>query len=284
MEIKIDESIERIVEIALAEDIGRGDVTTMATVPADSFSKALIVARENLSLCGLSVAEAVFKKVDETIKLTPLKHDGEQVLANSSIAVVEGRTMGLLTAERVALNFLQRLSGVATATGKFVEAVKGTKAKILDTRKTTPGLRKLEKYAVCCGGGVNHRIGLYDQILIKDNHLAALKNELPNPIAAAVKRSRERFPSLIVEVEADTLEQVAQAVEANADIILLDNMGVEQIREAVRIVNGRCKLEVSGGVNLSTVRAFAETGVDYISVGSITHSARAVDIALDFVE
>lgn len=284
MELKIDEQIEQIVEIALAEDVGRGDVTTIATVPEDSFSKAAIVARENLILCGLPVAEIVFKKIDESVNVSPVKRDGDKVEANSTIAYVTGKTRGILTGERVALNFLQRLSGVATATSKFVEAIKGTNAKILDTRKTTPGLRKLEKYAVRCGGGANHRMGLYDQILIKDNHLAALKNESPNPIFAAVKRARERFPSLIVEVEADTLDQVRQAVEANADIILLDNMTIEQIHEAVKIVNSRCKLEVSGGVNLNTVRAFAETGVDFISVGSITHSARAVDIALDFVD
>lgn len=284
MELKVDELVERIVEMALAEDVGRGDVTTIATVPEELQSKAAIVAREELVLCGLAVAELVFKKIDETIQLTTVRKDGDRVPPNSTIAYVEGKTRGILTGERVALNFLQRLSGVATATGKFVELVKGTNAKILDTRKTTPGLRKLEKYAVVCGGGSNHRMGLYDQILIKDNHLAALKNELPNPIAAAVKRARERFPLLVVEVEADTLEQVSQAVEAKADIILLDNMTVEQIREAVKIVNGRCKLEVSGGVNLNTVRQFAETGIDFISVGSITHSARAVDIALDFIE
>lgn len=284
MEFKIDQTVERIVEIALAEDVGRGDVTTIATVPEDSFSKAAIVAREDLVLCGLPVAEMVFRKVDESVQVTPVKTDGDKIPANSVIAYVEGKTRGILTGERVALNFLQRLSGVATATSKFVDAIKGTKAKILDTRKTTPGLRKLEKYAVRCGGGSNHRMGLYDQILIKDNHLAALKDELPNPIHAAVKRARERFPSLIVEVETDTLEQVKQAVEANADIILLDNMTTDQIREAVKIVGNRCKLEVSGGVNLNTVRAFAETGVDFISVGSITHSARAVDIALDFLD
>jgi nicotinate-nucleotide pyrophosphorylase (carboxylating) len=182
----------------------------------------------------------------------------------------------------VALNFVQRLSGVATATAQFVDLVKGTKAKILDTRKTTPGWRRFEKYAVACGGGKNHRIGLFDLVLIKDNHLVALRNEAPNAIAAAVARARTKFPALKVEVEADNLEQVAQAVAAGADIILLDNMSNAQLRQAVKIVRGRAQTEASGGVNLKTVRAIARTGVDFISVGAITHSARAVDIGLDF--
>jgi nicotinate-nucleotide pyrophosphorylase (carboxylating) len=188
----------------------------------------------------------------------------------------------LLTAERVALNFVQRLSGVATLTAQFVEAIRGTGAAILDTRKTTPGWRELEKYAVRCGGGQNHRFGLWDMVLIKDNHLAALRDAQPNAIAAAVQRAREKFPALKVEVEADTLEQVRQAFNAGADIILLDNMSLEELRESVRVVGGRAKTEASGGVNLHTVRGIAETGVDYISVGAITHSARAVDIGLDF--
>ena len=197
---------------------------------------------------------------------------------------IEGNARAILSAERVALNFAQRLSGVATLTAQFVEAVKGTSAKILDTRKTTPGLRHLEKYAVTCGGGHNHRIGLYDQVLIKDNHLAALRNEKPNAIAAAVQRARAAYPQLKVEVEADTLEQVEQAAAAGADIILLDNMKLDQMRVAVKKVAGWSLTEASGGVNLVTVRAIAETGVDFISIGSLTHSARAVDIALDFDE
>ncbi|HWF18377.1 MAG TPA: carboxylating nicotinate-nucleotide diphosphorylase, partial [Verrucomicrobiae bacterium] len=189
-----------------------------------------------------------------------------------------------LSAERVALNFVQRLSGVATLTAQFVAAIEGTGAKILDTRKTTPGWRRFEKYAVTCGGGHNHRIGLYDMVLIKDNHLAALRDEKPNAIAVAVQRARAQFPKLKIEVEADTLEQVRQAVSAGADFILLDNMTLAQLREAVKIVQGRAKTEASGGVNLTTVRAIAETGVDFISAGALTHSARAVDIALDFEE
>jgi nicotinate-nucleotide pyrophosphorylase (carboxylating) len=182
----------------------------------------------------------------------------------------------------VALNFTQRLSGVATLTAQFVDAGRGTSARILDTRKTTPGWRHLEKYAVACGGGTNHRFGLWDMVLIKDNHLAALRDAKPNAIAAAVRLARERSPGLKIEVEADTLEQVSQAVEAGADIVLLDNMSLDQLRAAVKLVGGRAKTEASGGVNLNTVRAIAETGVDFISVGAITHSARAVDIGLDF--
>jgi nicotinate-nucleotide pyrophosphorylase (carboxylating) len=182
----------------------------------------------------------------------------------------------------VALNFVQRLSGVATLTAQFADAVKGTRAQILDTRKTTPGWRRFEKYAVACGGGRNHRNGLFDMVLIKDNHLAALRDAKPNAIAAAVQRARRKFPKLKVEVEADTLEQVAQAVEAGADIILLDNMTPAQMRKAVKLAGGRAKTEASGGVSLKTVRVIAQTGVDFISVGALTHSAPAVDIGLDF--
>jgi nicotinate-nucleotide pyrophosphorylase (carboxylating) len=195
---------------------------------------------------------------------------------------ISGPARAILSAERVALNFVQRLSGVATLTAQFVDAVKGTNAQILDTRKTTPGWRRFEKYAVACGGGKNHRLGLFDMILIKDNHLAALWNEKPNAIAAAVARARNKFPKLTVEVEADTLKQVAQAVVAGADIILLDNMTTAQLRQAVRLARDRAKTEASGGVNLKTVRAIARTGVDFISVGALTHSARAMDIGLDF--
>ena len=188
----------------------------------------------------------------------------------------------LLSAERVALNFVQRLCGVATLTAQFVDAVKGTRAQILDTRKTTPGWRHFEKYAVACGGGGNHRLGLYDMVLIKDNHLAALRDAKPNPIAAGVRRARKKYPRLQVEVEADTLKQVEQAAAARADVILLDNMSPAQLRQAVKLVAGRGKTEASGGVNLKTVRAIAQSGVDFISVGALTHSARAVDIGLDF--
>jgi nicotinate-nucleotide pyrophosphorylase (carboxylating) len=216
------------------------------------------------------------------IKIQKLARDGQKISAGKTLLKISGPARAVLSAERVALNFVQRLSGVATLTAQFVEAVRGTKAKILDTRKTTPGWRRFEKYAVACGGGKNHRIGLFDMILIKDNHLAALRNAKPNAIAAAVARAREKFPKLKIEVEADTLKQVRQAVGAGAEMILLDNMTTAQLRRAVKITKGRAKTEASGGVDLKNVRLIAKTGVDFISVGALTHSARAVDIGLDF--
>lgn len=225
-----------------------------------------------------------FLEVDSRLSVRRSAKDGERTDKGDCILEIEGSARSILTAERVALNFIQRLSGVATATARFVDAVADTGATILDTRKTTPGWRMLEKYAVTCGGGTNHRMGLFDMIMIKDNHLAALHEAKPNAIAAAVNRSREKFPELRVEVEADDLEQVAQAADAGADVILLDNMSCEELREAVRIVGGRSKTEASGGVTLETVRGIAETGVNFVSVGAITHSVRAVDIGLDFAD
>lgn len=276
------DEIRRHVQVALAEDIGSGDVTTLATVPENATARAAMVAREPLVLSGLALAEAAFKELSPSIQFERLAADGQTLVHGAVLARVQGPASAILTAERVALNFTQRLAGVATLTAQFVAAVQETGVQILDTRKTTPGWRRLEKYAVTCGGGRNHRVGLFDLVLIKDNHLAALRDEPPNAIAAAMRRAREKFPKLQVEVEADTLAQVEQAVAAGADIILLDNMTTDQLRAAVKLVGGRAKTEASGGVNLSTVRAIAETGVDFISVGAITHSARAVDIALDF--
>lgn len=271
-----------IVRQALREDIGAGDATTLATVPEEAMASAVMVAREPLVVCGLPVAEAVFKEVSAAVAVERQMEDGQRAKRGQTLLRLRGPARALLTAERVALNFAQRLSGVATLTARFVGAVAGTRARILDTRKTTPGWRQLEKYAVTQGGGVNHRFGLFDRILIKDNHLAALRLEPPNAIEAAVRRARARYPQLEVEVEADTLEQVEQALLAGADTILLDNMTVEALRAAVWLVNGRAKTEASGGVSIATVRSIAETGVDFISVGALTHSARASDIALDF--
>ena len=271
-----------MVRRALAEDIGTGDVTTLATVPPDAEASALMVAREPLVVCGLPVAEAVFKEVSAKIEIERQTEDGRRAREGETLLRLNGPAGAILTAERVALNFVQRLSGVATMTARFVEAVAGTRARILDTRKTTPGLRALEKYAVACGGGTNHRAGLFDRVLIKDNHLAALRDQTPNAIEAAVRRARESHPALTVEVEADTLEQVEQAVAAKADVILLDNMPNEDVRSAVWLVNGRALIEASGGVTLAAAREIAATGVDFISVGALTHSARAVDIGLDF--
>lgn len=274
--------VTNLVRAALKEDLGTGDATTLATVPRSHASFAEMRAREPLVVAGLDFAKAAFRQRSVAVKLKAGAKDGDRVEAGQTLLTISGSSQALLSAERVALNFVQQLSGVASLTRKFVDEVEGTRAKILDTRKTTPGLRLAQKYAVTCGGGVNHRIGLWDSVLIKDNHLVAVRDAKPNAIAAAVARARKKFPKLKVEVEADTLEQVAQAVAAGADIILLDNMSNESLREAVKIVGRKAKTEASGGVNLQTVRGIAETGVDFISVGALTHSARAVDIGLDF--
>ena len=276
------DEITRAVSAALAEDIGPGDATTLATVPETAAATARLVARQELIVAGIDFAEAAFRHLSPAVQFIAFCPDGRRVAAGMDIARVHGPARALLTAERVALNFVQRLSGVATLTARFVDAIQGTGACILDTRKTTPGWRRFEKYAVACGGGKNHRVGLFDQILIKDNHLAALRGEKPNAIATAVGRARAAYPSLPVEVEADTLEQVEQAVAAGADFILLDNMPVPVLRQAVQKIAGRAKAEASGGVTLATVRTIAETGVDFVSVGALTHSAPAADVALDF--
>ena len=282
METLRKEEIRCAVEAALAEDIGPGDATTLATVPPENQAQAVMAAREPMVAAGLEFAREAFQQVSPGVEFIAGCNDGDKLEKGAALLEIKGSARGILTAERVALNFAQRLSGVATLTARFVEAIAGTRAKILDTRKTTPGWRRFEKYAVARGGGQNHRFGLFDLILIKDNHLAALRDEKPNAIASAVARARKLYPKLGVEVEADTLAQVEQAVEAGADIILLDNMTLDDLRAAVRLNKGRAKLEASGGVNLETVRGIAETGVDFISVGALTHSARAVDIGLDF--
>ena len=270
--------VRRAVEIALEEDVRTGDVTTDSTIPADLQAEGHFVAKQDMTLAGVELLSLLFNNVT-------LKHaSGDRLKSGDEIAVVRGPARLLLTRERVALNFLQRLSGVGTLAAKYVAAVEGTGTQILDTRKTTPGWRRFEKYAVTCGGGRNHRIGLFDMVLIKDNHLAALRDAQPNAIVAAVRRAREKFPQLKIEVEADTLEQAEQAAVAGADIILLDNMNPVQLRLAVQKVKGRAKTEASGGVNLAGVQTIAKTGVDFISIGALTHSARAVDVGLDFEE
>lgn len=274
--------IRHAVRVALAEDVGAGDVTTLATVPASAQSVALMNAREPLVVAGLQFAELAFRQLSRAVRVQKITRDGARVKAGQTLLKISGPSRALLSAERVALNYIQRLSGVATATAEFADAIRGSRAQILDTRKTTPGWRRFEKYAVACGGGKNHRIGLFDMVLIKDNHLVALHGQAPNPIAAAVARARKKYPRLKIEVEADRLDQVAQAADAGADIILLDNMSPAQMRRAVQLVGCRALTEASGGVSLATVRAIAATGVDFISIGAITHSARAVDIGLDF--
>ena len=267
-----------LIKAALAEDIGSGDATTLALVSENSCASAVMVARDPLVMAGVDLALAAFQEVDERVEFGIEVLDGQNGNFFQPLLRLHGPTRALLTAERTALNFVQRLAGVATLTAQFVEQVAGTQAQILDTRKTTPGWRTLEKYAVACGGGTNHRVGLYDQVMIKDNHLALLGDN----ITRAVSLAREASPELKIEVEADTVEQARVAVEAGADIVLLDNMSCDQIREAIKLIDGRSKTEASGGVTLETVRQIAETGVDFISVGALTHSAPSVDIALDF--
>jgi nicotinate-nucleotide pyrophosphorylase (carboxylating) len=276
------EEIRRAVEQALAEDIGDGDATTLALVPKNATATAVMRAREPLVVAGLAFAEAAFRQQSSTAQIELPVQDGKRLKVGDTLLKISGSARAILTAERVALNFVQRLSGIATLTAQFVEAIQGTSAQILDTRKTTPGWRHLEKYAVTCGGGRNHRMGLHDMVLIKDNHLVALRDGKPNAIAAAVQRARAKYPQLKVEVEADTLDQVEQAAEAGADWVLLDNMNPVQLRLAVQKCKGRAQTEASGGVNLANVRAIADTGVNFISIGALTHSARAVDIGLDF--
>jgi nicotinate-nucleotide pyrophosphorylase (carboxylating) len=255
----------------LAEDVGAGDATTNAVIDEDAVCEALILLKEPGVVCGLGVAAAVFEELGATLE--PLAADGDQA-EPGPIARVSGPARAVLTGERLALNLLGRLCGIATLTRRYVDAVDGTGATILDTRKTTPGLRELEKQAVRCGGGTNHRFRLDDGVLIKDNHL-----RLAGSIAEAVARSRNT--GLSVEVECDTLAQVAEALDAGADRILLDNMTTDELREAVALTAGRAELEASGGVTLDTVRAIAETGVDFVSVGALTHSARALDVSLE---
>lgn len=276
--------VVELVRTALLEDVGSGDVTSLATIPEEALSRAWMVARESMVVSGLALAEEAFRQCDSSVSVQLKCRDGQRLERGEVLLEVEGSTRAVLAGERVALNFLQRLSGVATMTARYVQALNGTSTQLLDTRKTTPGWRVLEKYAVRCGGGRNHRHGLYDMVLVKDNHLAALSGEKPNAVTAAVRRARAAYPHLRVEIEADTLEQARQAVEAGADVVLLDNMSLEQLRSAVVEFKGRTQLEASGGVTLDTLHAIGETGVDFVSVGAITHSARAVDIGLDFAE
>ena len=274
-------SYDALIDLALAEDIGGGDVTTRATVASDRRARGTLLAKASGVVSGLDVAAAVFHRVDPSVAFTPLVDDGERVDARRPIATVEGAARSLLVGERTALNILQRLSGVATLTAAFVEAVVGTSARIVDTRKTTPGMRALEKAAVRHGGGHNHRFGLADGVLIKDNHLAAIGG--PNRVARAVRLARAAAPhTLRIEVEVTTLAELDEALGAGADVVLLDNMDMADLAEAVRRTAGRALLEASGGVTLDSVRAIAETGVDLISVGALTHSAPALDISLDF--
>ena len=272
--------IEPVVRAALAEDLGRaGDITSQACVDPEARLQVQFAVRQAGVIAGLDCARLAMAAMDPTLRFSAQRRDGDQVGAGEALARVEGNARAILAAERTALNLLGRLSGVATLTRAYVDAVAGTRVKIVDTRKTTPGLRMLEKYAVRCGGGVNHRFGLDDAILIKDNHVAAAGG-----VGRALERARASAGHLVqVEVEVDSLGQLDEALAGQADVIMLDNFSLDDLREAVRRTAGRVRLEASGGVNLQTVRAIAETGVDVISVGALTHSAAVLDIGLDTV-
>ncbi len=271
--------VEQAVAAALEEDLGRvGDITTDAIIPAESHGEATIVARKAGVIAGLDFAESAFKSLDPEARFTRVVVDGGKVEAGGTVAQVAGKTRALLTGERTALNFLGRLSGIATLTAAYVTAIEGTRAKIVETRKTTPGSRVLEKYAVRCGGGMNHRFGLYDAVLVKDNHIAAAGG-----LANALQKLRARVGHLVrIEVEVDTLDQLEEALHFPIDAVLLDNMDVETLKKAVDLVKGRVVTEASGGVTLENVGKVAKTGVDLISVGALTHSARSLDSSLEW--
>lgn len=270
--------VERIVRTALEEDIGLGDMTTEVTVAPGTVARAELVAKEDFVLAGIDVAAKVFAILDPEVAFEKLLEDGQKVQRGDVLAWIKGPAAKLLQGERVALNLLQRMSGIATMTATFVTEVEGTNATIVDTRKTVPGLRALDKYSVRMGGGRNHRIGLFDGVLIKENHVAAAGG-----IEVAITRARQKLPhTLKIEIETRDLDEVGQALEAGADIIMLDNMTLDEMLEATRLIDGRALVEASGGVNLETVRGIAETGVDIISVGALTHSVRGADISMLF--
>lgn len=271
-------SVDEVAYQAIHEDLGDGDLTA-SLMPEDMRSKASLITRENAVLCGTCWFDSVFRQLDENIKIQWHAKDGDDIFKNQKLCTLEGPVRALLTGERTAINFVQTLSGTATTTREYARILEGTTTKLLDTRKTIPGLREAQKYAVRCGGGHNHRIGLFDGILLKENHIAA-----SGSITKAVNAAKERYPEMPVEVEVETFDQLNEAIEASADIILLDNFSLNDMREAVAINNGHAKLEASGGFDMDALRETAETGVDYISVGSLTKHVRAVDLSMRFVE
>ena len=276
--MQIPASVERVIRLALEEDIGNGDITTTLLIPEDQQSKALLLAKGSFICAGMPFAVKVFQIFDPDARITTFYADGSRVKKGDIIAEISGSTRTLLTCERVALNILQRLSGIATLTGEFVKRVKGLPVKIVDTRKTTPALRFMEKYAVRVGGGSNHRAGLYDGILIKDNHI-----EAAGTIRAAVQAARNAHHLAKIEVEVENLNDLQEALKAGADVVMLDNMSVEDMKNAVKVAKGKAIVEASGMVTIDKVRGIAETGVDLISVGALTHSAPAADISMKIV-
>lgn len=276
-------AIHDIIVQALREDLGAGDLTSQTFIPHTARAIAHVVLREEGVIAGLPVLTAVFAEVDPALQVVAEATDGDRLPTGAVLARIEGAARSILSGERVALNFIQRLSGIATITAQYVAAIGDCPTRILDTRKTTPGLRLLEKYAVCVGGGVNHRFGLYDGVMLKDNHLAVLAAHGIDLVQALRQARTTLGPLVSIEVEVETVEQALLAADAGADVILLDNMSPAAMRVAVERVGGRALLEASGGITLATIRSVAETGVNYISVGALTHSARALDIGLDFV-
>ncbi|MFQ6039714.1 MAG: carboxylating nicotinate-nucleotide diphosphorylase [Candidatus Poribacteria bacterium] len=269
--------VKQLFELALAEDIGIGDVTSNVIIPKDRVATGIILSKDTGLIAGLEVIELLLCMVDSQLTLTPMLSDGDKIGHGVKIGKIQGPAKAMLRIERVALNFLRRLSGIATLTSKYVQAVAGYPVKIIDTRKTTPGWRTLEKYAVRVGGGYNHRFGLYDAVLIKDNHIA-----LAGSITKAIDMARAQIPhTMKIEIEAKTIQQVSEALNAKPDIIMLDNMALDEMKEAVELIDGRIPVEASGNVRLETVKQIAATGVDLISVGALTHSAPALDISLD---
>ncbi len=271
-------SIDEVAYQALHEDLGDGDLTANL-LPEDARIKARLITREDAVLCGTCWFDSVFKQLDKNIDIQWRVKDGDDIVVDQELCILEGPARAILTGERTAMNFIQTLSGTATTAREYAKILQGTTTKLLDTRKTIPGLREAQKYAVRCGGGYNHRLGLFDGILLKENHIAA-----SGSIANAVNTAKERYPETPVEVEVETLDELKQAIEAKADIIMLDNFSLEDMREAVVFTDGRARLEASGGFDMETLRETAETGVDYISVGALTKHIRALDLSMRFFE
>jgi nicotinate-nucleotide pyrophosphorylase (carboxylating) len=280
--LKIDDKIKHLIEWSLSEDIGKGDLTSEALIEQDLKAQGIIVAKEEGVIAGLEIAKMVFHQLDPELVFESSFKDGNRVMKGEEVVILKGSVRSILSGERTALNFLQRLSGIATLVSKYVEKIKDTEAKILDTRKTTPGLRALEKYAVKMGGGENHRMGLFDMILIKENHIKAVGN-----IPRAIQKAKAKYPNKRIEVETKNLDEVAEAVSSGADWIMLDNMSVEEMKKAVKVIRlskKEIKIEASGRIDLNNVREVALTGVNFISVGALTHSAPALDFSLLLIE
>jgi len=278
--MKTSDQIKKIISLALSEDIGKGDITSLATIRNNQKATGKFLVKDEGLIAGLNIAKQVMKSVDRKLKFKILVEDGSKVKSGDIVAEVSGNARAILSAERTALNFLQRMSGIATAASIYAEAVSHTKAKVIDTRKTSPGLRVLDKMAVKIGGCDNHRFGLFDMFLIKDNHIE-VAGSITNAVEACRKFMKKKKKKFLIEVETKNLDEVKEALLNKADIIMLDNFNINDMKQAVELIDGKCKVEASGGVNLSTIKSIAETGVDFISVGGLTHSVKALDISLE---